>query len=109
MPVKRQKPSEGGRVCVILNTGRTGTMTHLMTVKQVSTELGVSRKRVYQMIQEGKLVSLRLAPRLLRITRESLEQFVTGAIEQEKAELGLDLPASGRAGAKGNARSRLRH
>jgi len=64
-------------------------MSDLIPVSAVSLRLGISKKRVYQMICEGKLDSLRTSPRGLRVTRASVDQFIKLGIQQEKEELGL--------------------
>ena len=64
-------------------------MSDLIPVSAVSVRLGISKKRVYQMIHEGKLDGLRISPRGLRVTRASIDRFIKVAIEQEKDELGL--------------------
>ncbi len=67
-------------------------MSELWTVHRVARFLDVSRKRVYQFIASGKLVSLKLGPRTTRITRESVEAFLNDRLQRQKEELGLDLP-----------------
>ncbi len=68
-------------------------MSEFLTVAIVARQLSVSRKRVYQLVQSGKLESMRPSPRRIRISRLSLEQFVCEQVRKEKMELGLDLPA----------------
>ena len=70
-------------------------MSELLTVALVAKRLSVSRKRVYQLIQAGRLESLRTSPRAIRITRDSVDHFIQEGIRHEKMELGLDLPAGG--------------
>lgn len=67
----------------------------LTRVWKVARELDVSKKRVYQMVREGKLEAVRLGPRSMRITRESLQAFLEKAARHHKEELGLDLPPLG--------------
>lgn len=64
--------------------------SELLDVSAVARKLSVSKKRVYQLIQEGKLDSLRMSPRSIRVTRESLDGFIADGIKKEKADLGLD-------------------
>lgn len=66
-------------------------MSELITVNIAAKRLCVSKKRVYQLIQAGRIDSLRPSPRSIRITRESLERFIEDGIKKEKQELGLDL------------------
>ena len=68
-------------------------MSELFPVARVAAALGCSRKRVYQLIEMGRLESLRLGPRGLRVPRRSLEDYVARQMERQKRELGLDLPA----------------
>ena len=70
-------------------------MSELLPVARVAEQLGVSRKRVYQLIESGKLESLRLGPRGLRVTRASIDAYVTAMLERKKRELGLDLVEPG--------------
>ncbi|NQU44713.1 helix-turn-helix domain-containing protein [bacterium] len=67
------------------------TIPQLTRVWRVAKELDVSRKRIYQMVQEGKLDAVRLGPRSMRITRDSLERFISGQRQKNREELGLDL------------------
>jgi excisionase family DNA binding protein len=59
-------------------------MEALLSVATVARLLGVSRKRVYQMVWEGKLESLRISPRRIRITNGSLKEFLDAAIRRQK-------------------------
>ena len=60
-----------------------------MTVHSVARQLAVSKKRIYQLIRSGRLVSLKLSPRSTRITRVSVEQFVDQRLRNQRRELGL--------------------
>lgn len=73
-------------------------MNDLLPVSTVAKRLCVSRKRVYQLIQSGRLDSLRPSPRSIRITRESLERFIDEGIRHQKMELGLDIAPRSRRG-----------
>lgn len=66
-------------------------MVDLMTVNTAARRLCLSKKRVYQLIQAGQLDSLRTSPRSIRITRESVDRFITEGVQKEKREMGLDL------------------
>jgi excisionase family DNA binding protein len=46
-----------------------------LTVAQVSYELGVTSNRVYQLIAEGEIPSIRLG-RMIRIPRERWEEWI---------------------------------
>jgi excisionase family DNA binding protein len=61
----------------------------LLTVRQAARLLGVSTKRVYQYVEQGRLESLRLGPRQMRIPRPSLEQLVRQAVMIQRQRLGL--------------------
>jgi excisionase family DNA binding protein len=54
-------------------------------VDRVARHLDVSRKRVYQLVQEGRLVSVRLGPRQMRINRASLDAYLA-ELERRAAE-----------------------
>ena len=62
----------------------------LCRVWKVAKELDVSKKRVYQMVQEGKIEAVRLGPRSMRITRESIDTFVANGRKKNREDLGLD-------------------
>ncbi len=66
-------------------------MSELVTVTIAARRLSLSKKRIYQLIQSGRLDSLRPSPRSIRITKDSLERFVTEGVRNEKRELGLDM------------------
>jgi excisionase family DNA binding protein len=70
-------------------------VAELLPVARVAAHLGVSRKRVYQLIEAGRLESLRLGPRGLRVPRASVEQYLKSMLEKQKRDLGLDLEAPG--------------
>ncbi|MBN1867928.1 helix-turn-helix domain-containing protein [Candidatus Sumerlaeota bacterium] len=63
----------------------------LWRVYRVAKLLDVSKKRVYQMVHEGKLDAVRLGPRSMRITHESIERFITEGRHKNREELGLIL------------------
>jgi len=42
----------------------------------VAAELACSTRHIYNMIRKGRLEAVRLGPRALRITRESLDRFL---------------------------------
>ena len=48
----------------------------LLTVAEVADELKISTKRVYALIQEGRLRAVRLAERGWRVRYDDLEDFV---------------------------------
>lgn len=68
------------------------SIPELLSVTRVAKALGLSTKRVYKLVESGRLESLRPTPRTIRITRSSLEAFVQQKIAQQRAELCLDLP-----------------
>lgn len=61
-----------------------------MQVSAVAAWLGVSKKRVYAMIQEGKLTALRYGPRQTRVARSSVETFLVKARRLHEETLELD-------------------
>lgn len=62
----------------------------LCRVWRVAKELDVSKKRIYQMVNEGKIDAVRLGPRSMRITRESVDEFVKNGRKKNREELGLE-------------------
>jgi len=67
------------------------TMSELWTVARVARHLDVSKKRVYQLIQAGRVESLKLSPRTTRVTRESVERYLAELLKRQYEELGLDI------------------
>lgn len=51
-------------------------MARLVQIRNVAAELACSKRHVYHMIREGQLEAIRLGPRALRITRDSLEKYL---------------------------------
>jgi len=64
--------------------------TELLRVSMVAEWIGVSKKRVYALVQEGKLDAVRFGPRQTRIPRESVEALVERLTRQHRETLGLD-------------------
>jgi excisionase family DNA binding protein len=62
----------------------------LLRVPSVAQWLGVSKKRVYAMIQEGKLDAIRLGPRQTRIPRASVESLIERLARLHHETRGLD-------------------
>jgi excisionase family DNA binding protein len=54
-------------------------MINLLTVRQVASILGISTKRIYALIREGRLQVVKLGPRQTRILKDSLETFIQTA------------------------------
>lgn len=65
-------------------------MEEMWRVYRVAKLLDVSKKRIYQMVQEGKIDAIRLGPRSMRITRASIDKFITEGRTKNRTELGLD-------------------
>lgn len=49
----------------------------LITLGQAATELAVSERSVRRYLASGLLVGVRVGPRLIRVTRESLDRMLT--------------------------------
>lgn len=64
--------------------------TQLLRTDRVAKILDVSRRRVYTLIDEGKLEALRIGQRQLRVTRQGLEDFITKRKKARRVELGLE-------------------
>ena len=82
-------------------------MAELWRVYRVAKVLDVSKKRIYQMVREGKLDAVRLGPRSMRITRESLDRFVATGRKTHREDLGLDYQLPKPAPAAAAARRRF--
>lgn len=54
-------------------------------VWRVARALDVSRRRIYQLVREGRLQAIRLGPRQMRILRTSLEAYIE---EQNQRQAG---------------------
>jgi len=63
--------------------------SELWRVYRVAKLLDVSKKRIYQMVQEGKLDAVRLGPRSMRITRMSIDQFIETGSRLNREQMGL--------------------
>lgn len=77
-------------------------MSELVTVARAARLLGVSKKRVYVFINQGRVDSLKFGPRITRITMDSISAFIASRLAHQKSELGLDMdipkkPAAGQA------------
>ena len=66
-------------------------MQTFLNVRTVARCLAISSKRVYQLIHEGELESMRVGTRCIRISSDSLDRYVKKSIRMERESLGLDL------------------
>lgn len=57
----------------------------LLHVRRVAQLLDVTRKRVYALIQEGRLEAVRLGPHQTRVTRDSLDAYVAALRREARA------------------------
>jgi excisionase family DNA binding protein len=57
------------------------------SVDGTAVRLGVSRRKVYHLIEEGELELKKLSPRISRVTEESIDRY---AESRPKSELGKD-------------------
>jgi hypothetical protein len=60
------------------------TSTELWRVGRVATHLDVTKKRVYALIQEGNLETMRLSPRGTRVLRRSVDAYVLDRARSER-------------------------
>jgi excisionase family DNA binding protein len=65
-------------------------MTELLRVVRAAKLLDVTRKRIYNLIDEGKLEAVKLGPRQTRIVRESLEAYIARLRKRRRIERGLE-------------------
>jgi excisionase family DNA binding protein len=56
-------------------------------VDRVARFLDVSKKRVYQLVQERRLEAVRLGPRQMRVTRASLDDYLRDLHRRAQEEL----------------------
>lgn len=52
-------------------------MSELLKIPDLAVVLQVSRATAYQLVAEGRIASVRLGPRCIRIRREAIEEFLT--------------------------------
>jgi excisionase family DNA binding protein len=52
-------------------------------VERVARYLDISRKRVYQLVQEKRLTAVRLGPRMTRIPRRSIDEYLESLVEAD--------------------------
>lgn len=64
----------------------------MLRVPRVAKILDVSKKRVYQLIQEGRLDVVRLGPRQTRVLKDSFEAYIEHLKRQERIARGEELP-----------------
>jgi len=57
-------------------------------VDRVARYLDVSKKRVYQLVQERRLEAVRLGPRQMRVARASLDAYLRELHERAEEQLG---------------------
>jgi excisionase family DNA binding protein len=57
----------------------------LLTAERVGQLIGVSRGRVYQMIEEGALPGIKLSSRRVRVPRIALERWLATQVERSLA------------------------
>lgn len=55
-------------------------------VERVARYLDISKKRVYQLVQERRLDAIRLGPRQMRIPKISLDEYIEGLKDQAAGE-----------------------
>jgi excisionase family DNA binding protein len=58
--------------------------TELWSVPRVAAHLDVGKKRVYNLIHEGRLESLRLSLRGIRVFRRSVETYIRERARDER-------------------------
>jgi excisionase family DNA binding protein len=60
----------------------TGTMVKLLTVVEAARELGISRSKLYELLADGELASVRIG-RTRRIAVSALEEFIVAHTDRE--------------------------
>lgn len=54
------------------------TTAQLLTLAQVAERLSVSKRSVVSIVSAGKLATVRVGPRMVRVSEDALESFVAG-------------------------------
>ncbi|MCX7044658.1 MAG: helix-turn-helix domain-containing protein [Candidatus Sumerlaeota bacterium] len=67
----------------------------MLRVPRVAVMLDVCKKRVYHLIQEGKLEIVKLGPRQTRILKDSYDQYIEHLRRQQRIARGDELPEPG--------------
>jgi excisionase family DNA binding protein len=62
----------------------TGTLIKLLTVVEAARVLGISRSKLYELLADGEIPSVRIG-RSRRITMSALEEFIADHSDQEPA------------------------
>jgi excisionase family DNA binding protein len=62
----------------------TGTIVKLLTVVEAARELGISRSKLYELLADGELPSVRIG-RTRRIAVSALEEFVAAHTDRAPA------------------------
>ncbi len=65
-------------------------MDPLLRIPRVAKMLDVTKKRIYNLIAEGKLEAVNLGVRQTRVTSASLERYVERLRKRRRVELGLE-------------------
>ncbi len=60
--------------------------SELIRVDRVARILDVTKKRVYNLIAEGKLEAVKLGPRQTRVTKDSLESYLNRLLAHSRYE-----------------------
>lgn len=63
-------------------------MHECLRIARVAQVLDVSRKRIYQLIEEGRLDVIRVGPRQTRVLKRSLDEFVNRLLKERADERG---------------------
>ncbi|MBN1476490.1 excisionase family DNA-binding protein [Candidatus Sumerlaeota bacterium] len=58
--------------------------TELWQVSRVAAHLAITKRRVYTLIEEGKLETVRLGPRGVRVLRRSVDAYVLEQVRLER-------------------------
>ncbi len=68
--------------------GREAAGAEFVRVDAVARRLGLSRKRIYQLIAEKRLEAVRFGPRMTRVRRASVDQFIGELLNDEEEAWG---------------------
>ncbi|MEN6625208.1 MAG: helix-turn-helix domain-containing protein [Candidatus Sumerlaeia bacterium] len=59
--------------------------TEFLRIPWVARRLNISRKRVYQLIRDKQLAAVQFGPRLMRVHRNSLDEYINACRVEEDA------------------------
>lgn len=65
-------------------------MSSFMSVKRAAARLDVTRRHIYNLIQDGKIEAIRIGEKGLRVSVQSLDEFVSSRLVDPQDRYGMD-------------------